>query len=266
MPDINDQKRCFENESLLKSYRQQLRQQALRDSVQAATKSFLFEGNQEKLYLKADGRFVHQKRGQDPESSEGLYGFNGDKIELRTAFTYSRSTGPQGGIESVSTNMKVIHGKLGGSLQGDDPEYVRIEEPEVVVLTLAKSTPHLRRVISTPDLLKFGEDMRRRRSERNALQRSAGTASLPDLAPKEKPHAGAQASVGGWLNRLMNQSTQIRSELAQNRQVISNIRGHIQGEYRLAGVQDPSAAAAQTGVKSSVEYHTHDLPLSLPKI
>jgi hypothetical protein len=63
----------------------------------------------------------------------------------------------------------------------------------------------------------------------------------------------------------MNHSTQIRSELAQNRQALSNMRGHIQGEYRLAGVQDPSAAAGSQ-VQSSVEYHTHDLPLSLPKI
>jgi len=265
LPDINDQKRCFENESLLKSYRQQLRQQALRSSVQAAPKSFLFEGNQEKLSLKADGRFVHQKRGEDPENSEGLYGYNGDQLELRTAYSYSKSRGPQGGIEYISTDRKVLHGTLGGSLEGN-PEYVRMgEEPECVVLTLAKSAVHLRRVISTPDLLKFGEDMRRRRGEQHALQKSAGTSSLPSLASPQRRQAGAPASVGGWLNRLMNQSTQIRSELAGNRQALTNMRGHIQGEYRLAGVPDPSREAEST-MRSSVEYHTHDLPLSLPKI
>jgi hypothetical protein len=255
---------------MLKSFRQQLRQQAVRDSVQAATKSFMFEGsqgNQDRLYLKADGRFVYQKRGGlDAETHEGLYGYNGVKIELRTAFTFSKSHGPQGGIETISTDRKVYHGTLGGTLQGADPvpEYVRLEDPEVTVLTLAKSTPQLRRVISTPDLLKFGEDMRRRRGERAALQKSSGTASLPDLAQPAKLHAGAQASVGGWLNRLMNQSSNMRSELAHNREVLSNMRGYIQGEYRLAGVPDP--AAAPSTVKSSVEYHTHDLPLSLPPI
>ena len=35
------------------------------------------------------------------------YGYNGDQLELRTAYSFSKSRGPQGGIEYISTDRKV---------------------------------------------------------------------------------------------------------------------------------------------------------------
>jgi hypothetical protein len=92
-----------------------------------------------------------------------------------------------------------------------------------------------------------------------------------------------------WVDRLLMKARSMKAEMADQRRAVSDMRGDIQEEYRLAGVADPAGAgqAGQNdahlhieasfapiinvpvireestgpgaGLRSEVEYNTHEL-------
>jgi len=251
LPDIAAQShgRRFQNESVLRGYRNQLKRQ--QHGTRSLASSMVFDDGNSKLLLRADGRFAHQTR--DPNgvrgTTEGTYGVQDDHVELRAQYRYERADPARGGVESVRADERVLQASL-----PDGQGALQLGEQ---VLPLSRAEPALRKVQSNPEL-------QRKRHPSGIPAAPGGHLPRIEAAQREKPN------VSKWLDRLLAESRRIQRELAANRAAVTEMRDHIHEEYRLAG-QDERPPSALTEPPSperepdplrltaEVEYHEQEL-------
>lgn len=253
LPDIASQShgRRFQNESVLRGYRNQLARQHRNNRSLAS--SMVFEDGNSKLLLRSDGRFAHQTRDQNGVrgTTEGVYDTSGDHVELRSQFRYERADAAHGGVETVRADERVIRAHL--------PEGEGSLTLGEQVLPLSRAEPALRKVQSNPEL------HRKRHGHPSGIPAAPG-GHLPriEAAQREKPN------VSKWLDRLLAESRKIQRELAANRAAVTEMREHMHEEYRLAGLDGRPASALTEPpspdkepdplrLTAEVEYHEQEL-------
>lgn len=249
LPDIAAQShgRRFQNESVLRGYRSNLKKQQL--GSRSLTSSMVFEDAGSKLLLRADGRYAHTTRDAAGVrgTTEGTYGVEDDHVELRAQYHFERDSGKTG-VEDIRSDQRVVHASLAAE---DGQSSLKVGDQ---VLSLARAEPALRKVQSNPEL----------RKSRHPSGIPAGPGhTLPriEAAQREKPN------VSKWLDRLLAESRRIQRELAANRAAVSEMRDSIHEEYRLAGHEEAASEPEMADddpmhplrLTAEVEYHEQEL-------